>query len=89
MPWCAGDYQLPAAGRLDADAANRVPAGPLPGTALRRAAPAGGHEARFGASDDVYRLPVNTCVAGFIGSYAMNFIADRASRTGATCQFSV
>ncbi len=43
---------------------------------------------QIGTPDDIYRLPANTYVAGFIGSPTMNFIAGGASGTGAEGQFS-
>jgi len=43
---------------------------------------------QIGTPDDIYRLPANTYVAGFIGSPTMNFIAGSASGTGAAGQFS-
>lgn len=43
---------------------------------------------QIGTPDEIYRLPANTYVAGFIGSPTMNFITGNASRTGATSQFS-
>ncbi|MBP9907691.1 MAG: ABC transporter ATP-binding protein, partial [Rhodoferax sp.] len=43
---------------------------------------------QIGTPDDIYRLPANTYVAGFIGSPTMNFIAGSASGMGASGQFS-
>ncbi|MBP9907511.1 MAG: ABC transporter ATP-binding protein [Rhodoferax sp.] len=43
---------------------------------------------QIGTPDDIYRLPANTYVAGFIGSPTMNFIAGSASGTGASGLFS-
>jgi multiple sugar transport system ATP-binding protein len=42
---------------------------------------------QIGTPDEIYRLPANTYVAGFIGSPTMNFIAGSASGTGASGQF--
>ena len=43
---------------------------------------------QIGTPDEIYRLPANTYVAGFIGSPTMNFIAGSASGTGASGLFS-
>ncbi|OQW87116.1 MAG: sugar ABC transporter [Rhodoferax ferrireducens] len=43
---------------------------------------------QIGTPDEIYRLPANTYVAGFIGSPTMNFITGTASGTGATSLFS-
>ncbi len=43
---------------------------------------------QIGTPDEIYRLPANTYVAGFIGSPTMNFITSTASGTGATSQFT-
>ncbi|MHB8950039.1 MAG: ABC transporter ATP-binding protein [Rhodoferax sp.] len=43
---------------------------------------------QIGTPDDIYRRPANTYVAGFIGSPTMNFIAGKASGTGADALFS-
>ncbi len=43
---------------------------------------------QIGTPDEIYRLPANTYVAGFIGSPTMNFIAGSSSVAGATSQFS-
>jgi len=43
---------------------------------------------QIGTPDAIYNRPVNTYVAGFIGSPTMNFIAGYALNTGAGSQFS-
>jgi len=43
---------------------------------------------QIGTPDEIYRLPANTYVAGFIGSPTMNFIDGQASGTGAAGKFS-
>ena len=43
---------------------------------------------QIGTPNEIYRLPANTYVAGFIGSPTMNFIAGSASGMGATALFS-
>jgi len=43
---------------------------------------------QIGTPDEIYRLPANTYVAGFIGSPTMNFIAGSASGTGSSALFS-
>lgn len=43
---------------------------------------------QVGTPYEIYRQPVNTYVAGFIGSPTMNFITGNASGMGATGQFS-
>jgi len=43
---------------------------------------------QIGTPDQIYRLPANTYVAGFIGSPTMNFITGNASGTRATGLFS-
>ena len=43
---------------------------------------------QIGTPYQIYRLPANTYVAGFIGSPTMNFITGSANGTGATGQFS-
>jgi len=43
---------------------------------------------QIGTPDEIYRLPANTYVAGFIGSPTMNFIAGNANGTGASSLFS-
>jgi multiple sugar transport system ATP-binding protein len=42
---------------------------------------------QIGTPYEIYRQPVNTYVAGFIGSHTMNFITGCASNTGATGLF--
>jgi multiple sugar transport system ATP-binding protein len=42
---------------------------------------------QIGTPDEIYRTPVNTYVAGFIGSPMMNFIDGRAEGTGAQTRF--
>ncbi|MBL8590613.1 MAG: sn-glycerol-3-phosphate ABC transporter ATP-binding protein UgpC [Methylobacteriaceae bacterium] len=43
----------------------------------------GGHLEQFDTPDTIYRRPVSTFVAGFVGSPAMNFIAATAAPDGA------
>ena len=47
----------------------------------------GGVLQQIGTPDEIYRTPVNTYVAGFIGSPTMNFIDGRIERQGAQSRF--